>query len=307
MKKKKIAEQKKELSLIKALEIKREKEEKIRQRIERKNIIDEKKLLTKKKLEQKKLLNEEKKLENKKTYDFKVVSKNDTTMNVEMQDIETNLKKKALINHKLNEKVKLEELARKRNEEIQKRKFSNYVEKKYDEEYENTKFFYDENVVNKFAKLEKKETKKDQVKFKKKLEKKSNTNKNNLIKKDKNTLAAFNTKQPIVKLKNKSFKEKTELFFFKNGEVELDINQKVKISEYVNQIKNKPIKIEIKTISNLEKGTQKNNLNISKSRSLLIRAFLVKLGISHNRISIEIENSDSTVAPNEVLLSFIEL
>ena len=75
----------------------------------------------------------------------------------------------------------------------------------------------------------------------------------------------------------------------------------------MNQIKNKPIKIEIKTISNLEKGTQKNNLNISKSRSLLIRAFLVKLGISHNRISIEIENSDSTVAPNEVLLSFIEL
>ena len=77
----------------------------------------------------------------------------------------------------------------------------------------------------------------------------------------------------------------------------------MKISEYVNQIKDKPIKIEIKTNSSL----QEDNINIAKSRSLLIRAFLVKLGISHNRITIEMSDSDSMVAPNEVLLSFIEL
>ena len=49
-----------------------------------------------------------------------------------------------------------------------------------------------------------------------------------------------------VKLKNKQFVEKTEIFYFKDGEVDLEISQKMKINEYVTQIKNKPIKIEIK-------------------------------------------------------------
>ena len=83
--------------------------------------------------------------------------------------------------------------------------------------------------------------------------------------------------------------------------------QKIKISEYVKQIKNKPVKIEIKPgIVNTIKSDKQLH-QIAKSRSLLIRAYLVKLGISHNRIKILIKNSDSKGSENEVVLSFIEL
>ena len=55
----------------------------------------------------------------------------------------------------------------------------------------------------------------------------------------------------------------------------------MKISEYVSLIKNKPIKIHIKS------SVFEDDLKINKSRTLLVRAFLVKLGISHNRIKID--------------------
>ena len=235
----------------------------------------------------------------KKLYNFKVVTKEDNEKKIRKNEIE----KEELINFKLNEKAKLEELAKKRNEEIKKRKFSNYVEKKYDSENENTKFFYDENVATKFTKVENLNNSNLNTKLKKKLEPKTFISDEENLKKEKNIVTALNVARPIAKLKNKEFKEKTEIFYFDKNDVELDINQKVKISEYVNQIKDKPIKIEIKTNSSL----QEDNINIAKSRSLLIRAFLVKLGISHNRITIEMSDSDSMVAPNEVLLSFIEL
>ena len=72
----------------------------------------------------------------------------------------------------------------------------------------------------------------------------------------------------------------------------------------VTEIKNKPIKIHIRPSTEI-KGTNKEN-QIAKSRSLLIRAYLVKLGISHNRIKIEIDEKNINTE-NQIILSFIEI
>ena len=125
----------------------------------------------------------------------------------------------------------------------------------------------------------------------------ANTN-SEKIQNPRNIITAFNT-QPVIQLKEKSFKEKTEIFLFSNAQLELDTSQKIKISEYVGQVINKPIKIEIKINSNIKNKT-------AKSRSLLIRAFLVKLGISHNRINIQF-NEKLDINKNEIAISFIEV
>ena len=142
--------------------------------------------------------------------------------------------------------------------------------------------------------------------LKKELIKKNNL-KAETQKKERNLITAFNSQKPIVKLKNKQFVEKTEIFYFKDGEVDLEISQKMKINEYVTQIKNKPIKIEIKPAYISKSENKKNSKQLAKSRSLLIRAYLVKLGISHNRIKILLEDTDSSVSINEVTINFIEL
>lgn len=75
----------------------------------------------------------------------------------------------------------------------------------------------------------------------------------------------------------------------------------MKISEYVSLIKNKPIKIHIKS------SVFEDDLKINKSRTLLVRAFLVKLGISHNRIKIDFEKEFNDINKDEIAISFIEI
>ena len=75
----------------------------------------------------------------------------------------------------------------------------------------------------------------------------------------------------------------------------------MKISEYVSLIKNKPIKIHIKS------SVLEDDLEINKSRTLLVRAFLVKLGISHNRIKIDFEKEFNDINKDEIAISFIEI
>ena len=60
----------------------------------------------------------------------------------------------------------------------------------------------------------------------------------------------------------------------------LEKNNKLN-NKLIVSIKNKPINIHIKS------SIFEDDLKINKSRTLLVRAFLVKLGISHNRIKIE--------------------
>mgnify|MGYP001314453029 CR=1 FL=1 len=101
-------------------------------------------------------------------------------------------------------------------------------------------------------------------------------------------------------LKCKSF-QKTEIFIYESNQIDLDTTQKMKISEYVSLIKNKPIKIHIKS------SLFEDDLKINKSRTLLVRAFLVKLGISHNRIKIDFEKEFNDINKDEIAISFIEI
>ena len=78
------------------------------------------------------------------------------------------------------------------------------------------------------------------------------------------------------------------------------------LKEFANIIKDKPVKIVIRTFfSKKEKNFDKYK-KISKSRSLYIRAFLINQGISHNRIKIETNEENVTKNwKNEVILNFI--
>ena len=212
--------------------------------------------------------------------------------------------KNQIINKKINEKILLEEMAKKRNDEIKKRKYLTYNEQRNTNEDDNTKYFFDEKAINKVSEQKKDLTKKEILVAKKELIKKNN-NKSEVQRIERNNQTAFNSKKSIVKLKNKQFVEKTEIFYFKDGEVELEINQKMKINEYVSQIRNKPIKIQIRP-AYIMNEKEKVTKQLAKSRSLLIRAYLVKLGISHNRIKILLEDTDSNVSINEVTINFIE-
>ena len=222
---------------------------------------------------------------------------------------ETEDKNQDIIARKLNEKVLLDELARKRNEEIEKRKYSNYnylIEENNTED--NTKYFFDEKVAEKNSNNKNIRNKDlNKTSANKKVLQKKDINIDENIKKEK-IVTAFSSKKPIVELRNKEFTEKVETFYFQNDAVELDINQKMKISEYVSQIINKPIKIEIKPNFLLKNDSNSKKIkHLAKSRSLLIRAYLLKLGISHNRIKI-LMNEDSRNGPvNEVVINFIEL
>ena len=97
-----------------------------------------------------------------------------------------------------------------------------------------------------------------------------------------------------------------EIFYYQKDKVELDIKQMMKISEYVNAVKEKPIKIEIQPTYKVNN----TNKRLLKSRLLLIRAHLIKLGISHNRIQIKTNNKGLTTDndnDDEIILNFIEM
>ena len=312
LKLKKIAEQEEKQRSIEqkrlvAEEKRQKKEQAFREQQKLKAQKEKNKLLEKRKIaEEKKRLEQIEKdlnegIQNKKLAEFKVINKNELSNDVEKE-------KQKIVVQKLNQKVLFDELARKRDEEIKKRKFSNYnAQNEKEKSDDNTKYFFDETVVQNFSSKSDLETE---------ISKSSIINKKALIKKNVSTfenqkkeklVTAFNSKKPIIKLKDKKFVEKTETFYYEDDNVELDINQKMKISDYVNQIIDKPIKIEIKPNYILQEKNSKKVKHLAKSRSLLIRAYLLKLGISHNRINILMEESLGEKAMNEVVINFIEL
>ena len=309
---KKIAEQKEKERLaaqkrLAAEEKRLQKEQAFREQQKLKAQKEKDKLLEKRKIveEKKRLEGIEKEqnenIKDQKLAEFKVINKNEF-----YDDFEK--KKQKIVVQKLNEKVLLDELVREREEEIRKRKYSNYnainnVEKSDD----NTKYFFDETVAQKFSSKNSIDTEVSKFTVNRKALVKKNVNAIEPKKKEK-IVTAFNAKKPIIKLKDKKFVEKTETFFYENDDVELDINQKMKISDYVNQIIDKPIKIEIKPNFVLEDNNKNVKVkHLAKSRSLLIRAYLLKLGISHNRIKILMEESLGENTLNKVVINFIEL
>ena len=211
----------------------------------------------------------------------------------------------------IEDKVVKKELIRQREEEIQKRKYSYFSRKNIvkEEDTVKAKQFFDESSI-------KKTFKKNNEKFesnsgnKKKLEKKSFQKDSYAKQKDKkeNELLAAIIKKPssIVELKEQEVSSKREILMFESNKEELGIKQKKMLKEFANIIKDKPVKIVIKTFfSKKEKNFDKYK-KISKSRSLYIRAFLINQGISHNRIKIETNEENVTKNwKNEVILNFI--
>ena len=93
---------------------------------------------------------------------------------------------------------------------------------------------------------------------------------------------------------------------FENDDEQLAIKQKKKLKEFANIIKDKPVKIVIKTFVSKDEKDFNKFKKILKSRSLYIRAFLINQGISHNRIKIETNEENVTKNwKNEVILNFI--
>ena len=79
-----------------------------------------------------------------------------------------------LIQKKIDEKILLKELAEKRNKEIQKRKYSYFNNDNFTpvEKVDNTKYFFDEGIVDKLSKKNLEKNNREEKFMKKKLQKK---------------------------------------------------------------------------------------------------------------------------------------
>ena len=297
-------------------ELKSQKEiekQELSQRIEDKREIVAKKKIKEQENEEKRLKAKQAKIEilenPKELTQITVINKYDVVK--ETKDLKKTNNEKEIILGKIEDKFAKKELMRQREEEIQKRKYS-YFNRKNNvkkEETIKTKQFFDESSIKRTFKKNNEKIEKNSVN-KKKLEKKSFQNDSNVKQKNKkeNELLAAIIKKPssIVELKEQVISSKREILMFESNKEELGIKQKKMLKEFANIIKDKPVKIVIKTFfSKKEKNFDKYK-KISKSRSLYIRAFLINQGISHNRIKIETNEENVTKNwKNEVILNFI--
>ena len=238
-----------------------------------------------------------------------VINKTDVYKNI--NDREQNNKQQNIILDNIEGKFAKKELIRQRQEEIQKRKYSYFNRKNNVKEKEKIKAkqFFDESSIKKTFKKSNDKLERNSSN-KKKLEKKSVQNGFNVKSKDKkeNELLAAIIKKPssIVELKEQVISSKREVLMFESNKEELGIKQKKKLQEFANIIKDKPVKIVIKTFFSKKEKNFNKYKKISKSRSLYIRAFLINQGISHNRIKIETNEENVTKDwKNEVILNFI--
>ena len=204
-------------------------------------------------------------------------------------------------------------MARQREEEIKKRKYSYFKEnqKKNIVEEDKTKLFFDENLIKQSFQKKKQITESEKTEdFKKKLQKKSSSDETNGDQNSKNVnlLSALNAPSSIVEIKEQQVNKTSEVIIFNENEVELGFKHKKNVKEYVKAIIDKQIRIEI--IASIPKNNLKDSdfKKKQKSRLLYIRTFLINQGISHNRIGIKFnEVKDSKKWENEVVLNFIGL
>ena len=218
-----------------------------------------------------------------------------------------------MVKKNIEEKIKKNELAKKREKEIMARKFSYFKESKNNEENDedNTKLFYDENVLKKSF------LKKDQIiqdlkitDNKKKLPKKNQDNSDfNDTQRNLNgdLVAALSSPRSVMEVKEFKSSEKKETLLFTESEIELGLKQKIRIKEYISLILDKPVKIVIG--SSTPKGLKNSPVEkkLQKTRALYLRTFLINQGISHNRISIKIDKKRNISKnwKNELTLIFI--
>ena len=216
-----------------------------------------------------------------------------------------------MVKKNIEEKIKKNELAKKREKEIMARKFSYFKEKKKIEEIEedNTKLFYDENVLKKSF------LKKDQIiqdfkvnDNKKKLPKKNQDNADiNNTQQSGDLIAALSSPRSVMEVKEFKSSEKKETLFFSGNEIEIGLKQKKRIKEYINLILDRPVRIVIDLSTPMGFKSLEVEKKLQKTRALYLRTFLINQGISHNRISIKFDKKRNISKnwKNELTLIFI--
>ena len=256
---------------------------------------------------------------NDKVTQITVISKSDLQSNQIKQDRKKDsmsaMKKDVqMVKNNIEQKIKKNELAKKREKEIIARRFSYFKESKTTEKIENdnTKLFYDENVLKRSF------LKKDQIiedfkitDNKKKLPKKNEDDdtaiENTQSNENGDLIAALSSPRSVMEVKEFKSSEKKETLLFNESEIELGLKQKKRIREYINLILDKPVKIIIgsSTPSGLKNSPVEKKLQ--KTRALYLRNFLINQGISHTRISIKIDNKRNISKnwKNELTLIFI--
>ena len=255
---------------------------------------------------------------NDKVTQITVISKSDLQSNQIKQDRKKDsmsaMKKDVqMVKNNIEQKIKKNELAKKREKEIIARRFSYFKESKTTEKIENdnTKLFYDENVLKRSF------LKKDQIiedfkitDNKKKLPKKNDDDTaidNTQSNENGDLIAALSSPRSVMEVKEFKSSEKKETLLFNESEIELGLKQKKRIREYINLILDKPVKIIIgsSTPSGLKNSPVEKKLQ--KTRALYLRNFLINQGISHTRISIKIDNKRNISKnwKNELTLIFI--
>ena len=219
-----------------------------------------------------------------------------------------------MVKKNIEQKIKNDELAKKREKEIIARRFSYFKESKNDKKIEedNTKLFYDENILKRsFLKKDKEFEGFRIIDNKKKLPDKYQDDNANTINNHQNSngdmITALISPQSVMQVKEFKSSEKKEILLFNKNETELGLKQKKRIKEYISLILDKPVKIVIgsSTPSGLKNSPIEKKL--LKTRALFLRTFLINQGISHNRISIKIDNKRNISKnwKNELTLTFI--
>jgi hypothetical protein len=216
-----------------------------------------------------------------------------------------------MVKKNIEEKIKKNELAKKREKEIMARKFSYFKEKKNVEEIEedNTKLFYDENVLKKsFLKKDQKIQDFKITDNKKKLPKKNQDNAdNNNAQQGGDLIAVLSSPRSVMEVKEFKLSEKKETLFFSDSEIEIGLKQKKRIREYIKLILDKPVRIVIDLSTPVGFKSLAVEKKLQKTRALYLRTFLIKQGISHNRISIKFDKKRNISKnwKNELTLIFI--
>ena len=217
------------------------------------------------------------------------------------------------VKRNIEDKLIRNELARQREEEIKKRKYSYFKENQKQNflEEDKTKLFFDENMIKQSFQKKKQiiESEKSED-FKKKLQKKSSYGETNEDQNSKNVnlLSALNAPTSIVEIKEQQLNTKSEVILFSENEIELGFKHKKNVKEFVKAIIDKQIRVEI--VASIPKRNLKDASfkQKQKSRLLYVRTFLINQGISHNRIGIKFnEGNNSKDSENKVVLNFIGL
>ena len=166
------------------------------------------------------------------------------------------------VKQNIEDKLIRNELARQREEEIKKRKYSYFKEnqKKNLVEEDKTKLFFDENLIKQSFQKKKQITESEKSEdFKKKLQKKSSSDETNGDQNSKNVnlLSALNAPTSIVEIKEQQVNKTSEVIIFNENEVELGFKHKKNVKEYVKAIIDKQIRIEI--VASIPKNNLKDS------------------------------------------------